>query len=659
MTTITTSDHVILDSSGQPAEGRILFRQSTRFLTDDAVVTTTPGTVTVKRGRIEVPGTFDLPPTEEDEGVQVIELFTNRGEETRPVTYWVTVPDESSVEYADLPQITSPTAGPGVPSWAQGLLDALENLDTLNDPIVAGLVTDPGSATGAALNATFARKAEVNAADFGLLGDGSDETTKFQEFVNYLTANKKMGVLPASEYIISDSIDIPGAEGWGIRGMGRASTRILMTEDDLPIFRVGVGLETPSTAGCRMWEISGMEFRYQNNQSSSNTDAICILFVAMCYQFVLSDIFFYNGYYGQKTVPGQVVPWGATWDDIYFNKHMTGGAIDWTGVINNGPQNCFGRIFVEANAMVGPLFILRGHASTIASVEIIYALLGPKLFEFAASSRWSIGAIKLERATYEAAQVMIDALTLSHIQIGQLRVLSDFNDIDPASGEVYIVRAGAGGNGTVVKIGILEASGGANTNAYAFNGTRENSILLDDVALDDGWKLTKTATTQTAEAVSVGRYANRRISINKGDADYTVPLGAESTICFETALTAQRTVTLPHDSEIMTGDLDYTILSRGAVNGSNTLRVMSDDRVITTITSDNYSVRLKWRRNATGKNGWIVVEAGSRVAGVVQTGTTAPSSTPAAVGLEYIDTTAGVVYKAVGTSSSADWKALN
>lgn len=44
---------------------------------------------------------------------------------------------------------------------------------------------------------------------------------------------------------------------------------------------------------------------------------------------------------------------------------------------------------------------------------------------------------------------------------------------------------------------------------------------------------------------------------------------------------------------------------------------------------------------------------------VPATGTVAPSSTPSYVGQEYIDTTAGKVYKATGTASSADWKILN
>lgn len=40
-------------------------------------------------------------------------------------------------------------------------------------------------------------------------------------------------------------------------------------------------------------------------------------------------------------------------------------------------------------------------------------------------------------------------------------------------------------------------------------------------------------------------------------------------------------------------------------------------------------------------------------------GTTAPSTTPSAIGLQYVDTAAGKVYISTGTASSADWKILN
>lgn len=42
----------------------------------------------------------------------------------------------------------------------------------------------------------------------------------------------------------------------------------------------------------------------------------------------------------------------------------------------------------------------------------------------------------------------------------------------------------------------------------------------------------------------------------------------------------------------------------------------------------------------------------------VSSGAGAPGTTPSAIGNQYVDTTAGNIYYAVGTSSSADWRLL-
>lgn len=463
------------------------------------------------------------------------------------------------------------------------------------------------------LSGTYASKAEVNARDFGLMGDGTDETTKFQTFVNFLAANRKMGVLPAAEYRISTPINFPGAEGWGLRGMGRAATTVLQMTDNVPIFNLGVGLEAPNTAGFRMWSIGMMTLRWLNDQPASHTKAVSLRFVAMAYQFRLYELFFYNGYYGQQTVAGQVVPWGGTWEDLYFNKLMTGGAINWTSVINDGPNNKFGRIFVEANQMVGPLFIIRGHNLEFGPLEIIWAMQGAKLFEIAATSNVIFSSLKLERCSYTSSQVLIDVLTQAFVTFGHLRIKSAFNNISPASGDVTLLRVGAGGDQSYVKIGKLEAGQGTNTNAYLISGSRNNRVLIDTLSAKDGWKLTNPATQQAAEMIKVDAYSNGMYSNDLGDADVTVELGAPTIQSFETPFTAPRSITLPSDGAMMTGGLTYEVVSRGAVNGTNNLTIKSGTRTITMINAASYSVILTWRRNATGMNGWVVMHAGPRI----------------------------------------------
>ncbi|MEE2522634.1 hypothetical protein V1639_10720 [Pseudarthrobacter sp. J75] len=209
---------------------------------------------------------------------------------------------------------------------------------------------------------------------------------------------------------------------------------------------------------------------------------------------------------------------------------------------------------------------------------------------------------------------MIDVLTQAHVEFGQLRVRSDFNNIAPTSGEVYLARVGAGGDSAYLKVGMLEAGDGTNANAYVFDGGRNNQISVDNAQIISGWKLTKPATKQTAEMVTVQKWANGRISEVKGDADLTVALGDPQVLYFGTPFTAPRTVTLPSDAEMLPGGLSYEIIVNGAVNGTNKLTVMSGTRTIIDLTTDSRRVKLVWQRNANGANGWVVTSAGPRTA---------------------------------------------
>jgi hypothetical protein len=240
-------------------------------------------------------------------------------------------------------------------------------------------------------------------------------------------------------------------------------------------------------------------------------------------------------------------------------------------------------------------------------------MLGPKLFEVAATSNVIFSSLKLERATYTKSQVLIDVLTQAFVTFGHLRIKSTFNTVAPESGDVTLLRVGAGGDQSYVKIGKLEAGLGTNTNAYLISGSRNNRVLIDTLSAKDGWKLTNPATQQAAEMIKVDAYSNGMYSNDLGDTEVNVDLGAPSIQSFETPLTAPRTITLPSDGAMMTGGLTYEVVSRGAVNGANTISIKSGTRTITTITSANYSVIVTWRRNATGMNGWVVMHAGPRV----------------------------------------------
>jgi hypothetical protein len=81
--------------------------------------------------------------------------------------------------------------------------------------------------------------------------------------------------------------------------------------------------------------------------------------------------------------------------------------------------------------------------------------------------------------------------------------------------------------------------------------------------LNTGWVLTRPSTTVEAgdpNSLSGGigvwcnDYANDRISINKGNADYIFSLGEPTNVRFETAFTASRTMTIPDKNSFRQDD---------------------------------------------------------------------------------------------------------
>lgn len=116
----------------------------------------------------------------------------------------------------------------------------------------------------------------------------------------------------------------------------------------------------------------------------------------------------------------------------------------------------------------------------------------------------------------------------------------------------------------------------------------------------------------------------------------SVPAAADRTIDINwSALTTTRTWTIPN------GNIDFTPLVTPTGTGNAVLATapaITNPTITGTLTGDG------------GNTGTLPL---------VTTGVVAPTTTPAAVGLIFIDTVLGKIYMSVGTSSSADWTLLN
>lgn len=97
MATIITGP--VPDSAGQPADGRLEFRQVTAFTTSSGSATQALAIAEVRSGQVYAlgGGTFSLPPNPAGTSVVIVEALRGRA-----AVRQVMVPDQASVAYMDL-----------------------------------------------------------------------------------------------------------------------------------------------------------------------------------------------------------------------------------------------------------------------------------------------------------------------------------------------------------------------------------------------------------------------------------------------------------------------------------------------------------------------------------------------------------------------------
>jgi hypothetical protein len=279
-------------------------------------------------------------------------------------------------------------------------LPGLTSEGQLPSSMVSGSTTGPISGTS---STGFSLRDFPSAKDpaFGAAGNGvADDTEALQKFITYLAENHRYGTLPAGTYKISAPLKFPCTDSWGLIGAGMWATIISQATSNTPILELGTG----TVENMHSTRLEAFQLTYAAKQPSTNTKAHPIVYVALNYESVLNQIWFQRGSYAIKVEEGIGGPWGQSWDNLIFGSELTGGAMDWTAVENAVPNNHWGRFFVEATNMVGPIFKeVKGYAWVIDTIEIIKANQGAQLMTCRNGSQVSIGALKLEIGEYGAA----------------------------------------------------------------------------------------------------------------------------------------------------------------------------------------------------------------------------------------------------------------
>lgn len=452
----------------------------------------------------------------------------------------------------------------------------------------------------------------ISVKDFGAKGDGvTDDTAAIQAFVNYLTTNHCHGFLPTGNYLISSKINVKRTYGWGLRGAGQNATIITQQTNNTPILDLG------ATAGDQMYNyvIEDIGFTYTNVQPSTNTDANCIRFSQMGFEGNFNRLTFTRGSWAIKVTSGIGGPWGQDWDNLQFGSGLTGGAMDWTGATNAVPNNKWGRFFVDGANMVGPVFnALKGYNWTIGTIEML-SLTNAQWITLQAGAEVTIGALKLEVFTYNVAGSSFTGSCLFYaptgaVQIGQVfmggttQVMAPTDRLAIFGGSVRNIRVELVDTGFTTAISNFSLT-------VATTGRVSFGRIVDSGSGSYPVPLANFGGTTAPNFVTYDWDATPRLSDNIGDANYTTTHGGANIIVAETALTASRTVEIMPDTNYMFNGRRYRIISRGAVNGANTLVIKAGGTTKATISADNYAVELVWRRNATAHSGWQIVSQGA------------------------------------------------
>jgi hypothetical protein len=315
---------------------------------------------------------------------------------------------------------------------------------------------------------------------------------------------------------------------------------------------------------------------------------------------------------------GQPAPQNTKWDEIDCTSATYGSMMDWTGTIDAGPNWVMGRMQIACNNMVGPAFNnIRGVNANIDCLEFL-SPTNCQLISLASGSTISINTMKMEVYTYNVSGNLFVFDTGCNVKINQFICYGTTGVFNPASGSFVLFETNAGGNTGSLHIDFLSltATTVGSGNVYVFQGAV--GLIVVDTYINDGnanWQLSNLGGAATSETLLIRNYANGHISEDNGNiTSLTITPGTSAnTQVFNTALTAPCTVTLPSNGNNLFNGLTYTVITNGAVNGSNTIAVNNGSATLATLSSDLTYVTVGWRRSSAshGYAGWMILAIGS------------------------------------------------
>lgn len=509
------------------------------------------------------------------------------------------------------------------------LVVSLSGFSGFNAADIGKAITVPGAGTaGAALVTTIASIVSSNSVTLAAsalttvsgqqVTFGTNDTAALQAMFDYVTVNRRQAFLPDGLYCVTSPLNVQARPGWGLSGNGPECSILVQMADNVPLLDLGA----VAASLLHTYLLEDFKLSYAALQPSANTNASCMVFSTMAFWGSLRRIYFERGCDGIKVRSGVGGPWGQNWDDFRFLQTLSGSAMDWTGATNGVPNNRWGRMVVEMNSMAKPAFNqVRGYNWSIEAIEMLGSVgansgggTGQQLFNLQSGSTVDINCLKLETLNYTGTHAFTNS-ALIYAPSGAVRIRqlffggtqSVFNTTNALT-----IFGGAVRDFQVEYFYTTLSQAPVNVTVSGASSGRVVIGNLDDANGVGVIPMTNIGSSAGANMVTYARNAVRRLSDDIGNADYTLATnGGPTVIVAQTALTLPRSIEIMADTNYLFNGYTVTVLSRGAVNGTNTLTIKAGGITKATISSDNYAVELTWRRNPTAHSGWVITRQGA------------------------------------------------
>lgn len=446
-------------------------------------------------------------------------------------------------------------------------INKIDPLTVLDDDTGGGLIGYKRAATGTIARTVKGKFDEMSASvkDFGAVGDNStDDTAAFQAAINALAAGTIGSLyIPDGTYILSAKIakNQEIMTGWRIFGQSRAKTIIKQTANNTPIFEFT--MDQMHTI-C----IEGFTATWSTAQTGNNSSAVIkwvpynvtapTFPIRSFYNSTIRDIFATNCCwfltYGTGTTSGtshNTLFWGNSVRDIFCVT--SGGFVNLVGDAGQ-PKCVFDNIYINGGAAGSILFNVQ---AMFAEYFVEVNSTSAAMLNDGAGGMHIVRHWALEGGNFTTNTTLFTSENSRFYATGEIYAAS----LTIAAG--IRVRAFSALTATVMEVKRFLfdfTSQGAGSSFYVYNGVTTLPAVFGYVS--GTWsaksatiisQLTDVINTEAADNIIVSSWNDpHRITI-PGDANATITFDGSKRAIYGTALTADRTVTLPYAFAAATG----------------------------------------------------------------------------------------------------------